>query len=975
MIPGDYIFEWSISNGSCTTTMDDMQVSIYQFPPVVNAGADQNLCNVNTVSLSGNSPSAGSGTWSFISGPNSPTISAPTSPSTNVSGVVAGTYLFAWNIVNGVCAVYGDTVQVTIDALPTISNAGTDGSFCNVNSVTLNGVFAASGNGLWNQINGPNSSTIVSPNSGTSTVNGLIAGTYQFTWTISNGICSASTDTVQFSIYDLPLTVDAGSDQSLCNSNSVTMGGNVPTTGTGSWTLITGPNNPAIVSVNNPSTLITGLIPGNYIFGWTINNGLCSTITDSVSITNDGTPTVALAGTDQTRCNDTSTTLNGNTPVTGSGTWTQVSGPNAATIFSQTDPFTLIENLVPGVYSFVWTIDNGVCASSNDTVKITINSLANIANAGADQSLCNQSSVTMFANSAGVGTGNWTLISGPNVPVIVNSVDENTDVIGMIAGTYIFRWTITNSICTSTFDDVQVVILDSPAITSAGIDQFLCNTNSTTLAANLPTIGTGTWTLITGPNLPIFTLPNNENSTVTGMTEGIYQFGWMISNGNCASGMDTVQIANYNLPSVADAGIDQNICANSILTLNGNNPSSGSGMWTQISGPNSTFINSPSSPVTIDSAFIAGAYTFTWAISNGVCATSTDTVQITILDLPNVAFAGNDQRLCNANLISIAGNNPINGVGVWTLVSGPNVPTILSPDSTMTDVIGTIPGNYIFRWSISNSSCSSTNDDVLITIDSVPTGVNAGLDQSWCSLNTVQLQGNIPVVGSGSWIFISGPNVPTIDFPLSENSTVSSLVQGSYEFRWTVINGTCENFDEVQIVLNAPPVVTVTQNLFTTCEGVRTATLEASGAFTYLWSPSTNLSNSSISNPTLTIDQALIYTVIGTDVNGCSASDTVTIEICDTINIPSGFSPDGDGINDNFEIVGIENYPDNVLRVFNRWGNLLYEKKKYNNSWNGIPNVNSLIIGNGKVTSGTYFYILELGAYDKTKTGYIIIRY
>ena len=94
------------------------------------------------------------------------------------------------------------------------------------------------------------------------------------------------------------------------------------------------------------------------------------------------------------------------------------------------------------------------------------------------------------------------------------------------------------------------------------------------------------------------------------------------------------------------------------------------------------------------------------------------------------------------------------------------------------------------------------------------------------------------------------------------------------------------------------------------------------------------------------------------------------------IFIPSGFSPDGDGVNDGFVIKGIENYPNNVLRIYNRWGNIVYEKSPYDNSWKGnSQNVPGVVLSDGILPNGTYFYILDFGVQGiKPKTGFVVIK-
>jgi len=86
-------------------------------------------------------------------------------------------------------------------------------------------------------------------------------------------------------------------------------------------------------------------------------------------------------------------------------------------------------------------------------------------------------------------------------------------------------------------------------------------------------------------------------------------------------------------------------------------------------------------------------------------------------------------------------------------------------------------------------------------------------------------------------------------------------------------------------------------------------------------------------------------------------SDTATVFVrvlCEEVIIFSGFSPNGDGINDNFIISGLDKYPDNHLIVFNRWGNQVYDSTHYRNDWGGTCDGKAL-------PEGTYFYLLELG--------------
>jgi gliding motility-associated-like protein len=104
-----------------------------------------------------------------------------------------------------------------------------------------------------------------------------------------------------------------------------------------------------------------------------------------------------------------------------------------------------------------------------------------------------------------------------------------------------------------------------------------------------------------------------------------------------------------------------------------------------------------------------------------------------------------------------------------------------------------------------------------------------------------------------------------------------------------------------------------------------------------------------------------------TDLRGQRSSAAVSVTIvCDKVLIYTGISPNGDGKNDFWHIVGIEQFPSNVVRVFNRWGNLVFEQKGYSNleAWNGTWNGKDL-------PDGAYFYTIDLGDESGVLSGYL----
>lgn len=91
--------------------------------------------------------------------------------------------------------------------------------------------------------------------------------------------------------------------------------------------------------------------------------------------------------------------------------------------------------------------------------------------------------------------------------------------------------------------------------------------------------------------------------------------------------------------------------------------------------------------------------------------------------------------------------------------------------------------------------------------------------------------------------------------------------------------------------------------------------------------------------------------------------------------IPEGFSPNGDGLNDVFEIKGLNERQVDLI-VYNRWGNKVYEMNNYLNDWNGASNVSGVSFGNGKLPEGTYYFILNFkDGKTQTITGYVVVKY
>ena len=118
------------------------------------------------------------------------------------------------------------------------------------------------------------------------------------------------------------------------------------------------------------------------------------------------------------------------------------------------------------------------------------------------------------------------------------------------------------------------------------------------------------------------------------------------------------------------------------------------------------------------------------------------------------------------------------------------------------------------------------------------------------------------------------------------------------------------------------------------------------------------------------------YDVMVVDQNLCTDSiQGIKVGLAqdeDGLFIPEGLSPNGDGLNDYFVILGIEAYPDNELTILNRAGVKLYQRQNYRNDWDGTPETGGVL--GGKLMEGTYYYIFRYGQ-GNVRKGFIYINY
>jgi gliding motility-associated-like protein len=355
--------------------------------------------------------------------------------------------------------------------------------------------------------------------------------------------------------------------------------------------------------------------------------------------------------------------------------------------------------------------------------------------------------------------------------------------------------------------------------------------------------------------------------------------------------------------------------------------------------------------VNIDSIVVNPIQNTSWevTVSDGV-GTCTDSITIQVNN-PQVN-AGSDLSVCEGETATLTAmgadtylwdNGVLNGqpftptadgyytvTGTDTLGCSNTVSVfldVLQPTSSTISPVScdayTAPDNEVYTNSgqytaiIPNAAgCDST-----ITINLTVNNSNSGIDSKTACDSYTWIDGNT---------YTTSTNSPT--FTLQNT------------------NG-CDSVVTLNLTINKLQVL-IAGNDITACQGDN-ITLTASGATTYSWTGGAT-NGVAFVPPTGTT----IYIVTGTDDNGCSATDAVSVLVEYCLDIPGGISPNGDNANDTWTITGLNQYPDAEVLVFDRWGQKVFSGDATNPTWNGTYEGKEL-------PTADYYYIIELGNGEK----------
>jgi len=207
---------------------------------------------------------------------------------------------------------------------------------------------------------------------------------------------SSKTYSKSVSVDAVPTTADAGLDQTICSGTTATLNGNVITSGNGIWTVTSGPNTPTIASSSDPTSTVSNLVNGTYVFRWTSSNGACESSYDEVLISIGEQNAGLLSGT-QNLCLSQSTQLN--STVSG-GTWSS-SNSSIAQVDSSTGLVTA--GAQSGTATITYTVlGSGGCSNGSTTIAITVNDVPSLPTV-TDISYCEGETASALTATAATG--------------------------------------------------------------------------------------------------------------------------------------------------------------------------------------------------------------------------------------------------------------------------------------------------------------------------------------------------------------------------------------------------------------------------------------------------------------------------------------------------------------------------------------------------------------------------------------------
>ncbi len=506
-------------------------------------------------------------------------------------------------------------------------------------------------------------------------------------------------------------------------------------------------------------------------------------------------------------------------------------------------------------------------------------------------------------------------------------------------GTFVVTHQSMNGVCSSIFSNTIIVTpgIQSTILTSGGGCASSGGTGSATVAVTSSTTGlTYSWSPSGGTGASATGLTFNSTYTVT------------LSNGGCVI-TKTLQVTNNAGPSITSFSVDPPKCNGqttgtiSAIIASGNTPFSFT--WTPGIAQHTQTIT----------GIGAGTYSV-FVLDNNGCFTS-GTVSIS-QPAPLSLNTSSTIVLCAGNAAALTatanGGTPSYSY-TWNPGNLPGPDTSVNPGSSI---------QYTCTAKDANGCLINHTTDVQVN----PALTLASSVYSICIGNSIILTPTFISPGKGQpyqYIWSNGSTGASLTVPAGTSA-------GTTVYGVTVLDGCNPNANaSFTVVTNANPIANIAAD---SLHGNAPLTVNfadlGSGGTAFNW----NLGNTVFSTSQTTSTQyvtsgtyVVTYTV--TNASGCKDYDTLTITVIDVVPqivVPNVFTPNGDKVNDHFDIKAA-NLTHYECSVYNRWGRMVFSSSDVKNSWDGK-------INGTNAEEGTYFYVIKAGGVvgeDLKKQGYV----
>ncbi|MEO6490676.1 MAG: gliding motility-associated C-terminal domain-containing protein [Ferruginibacter sp.] len=842
-------------------------------------------------------------------------------PNPVFTGVAAGTYSVTITANSG-CAGTVSNIIVSPGSSLIVSGSSSPTSCAGVNDGTINVNPVVPGNYTYTL----NPGAIVQVNN--PLFIGVAAGNYSVTILSPSG-CSGIANNIIVGT-GAGLTVSGTPTPTSCsgvNDGSITV--NPGTPGTYSYTL-----NPGAVTQPNP--LFTALAPGTYSVTITTPTGCIGTANNIIV----GAGSILTGTTGPVTATSCPTVNDGTITVIPGGTGPYIFTLNPGNIVQNNNPVFI--NLSPGTYTITFTTASGC----NGTV--TVDPII------AQGPFLTSSTILDQPDCANIVDGSITIVPGPEAATpyasftltgAAGSVTQTSPIfINLSAGNYSYDFVDANG-CTGTGN--AVLITNSPLATTIVLTEPLCNGNANGVIVVNASGGVGPYQYALSP-FSTYQATGTFNNLIT----GTYTFR-IKDNVGCTKDT-TVTLLEPSLLTAAAVNTTPSTCSGNdgVITVTG----SGGTPPYQYSIDNGTTYQ----PTGIITAPAVGAYPNVLVRDSKGCIANAST-SVALVDAMTLSI-GNDTTICAESSVTFQPiTNAATSVFLWRPLDSTVTPVSTINNVNIANAIATPLDTASYILHASWGTCSR-EDTIIINVLRKPLP-NAGLDTAICNETFAILRGSATNL-SGSVNFAWSPSSSVDDDSVAVTIAHPGTGAAVQIYVLTVTDNYGCNFsvtDDVAITVQ-PPVPAFAGNDTTAILGVPHQ-LHASGGSSYLWSPAFPLNSSTVQDPLATLTNDQLFAVIITDVAGCIGYDTIFVKVYEGPNyyVPNAFSPNGDGLNDVFRAIPVGIAKTDWFRVFNRYGQLMFETSQWLKGWDGRYK--------GKLQPiGAYVWIVK----GKDKKGHVV---